>query len=211
MPSIPTPEEDPVAWDTLQLGGVRLPGIVILSPNTKRDYDVQKAKGKTKATIKNNGDPPRKLKFEWLVDMERDWSAVQDAMATIDPLKENKTLEPQEVIHPLASFYGIHTVLVESIEGPRIEHGLGKFQVELLEREKPKPAVGVGGSAKGVAAANLDKQYAYLKSKLAEIDAAMAEAAAAGDEQTLKALATQRQAILNQMQKPSASGVQKNA
>lgn len=219
MATIPTPEDDPIAWDTLILGGVKLPGIVVCDASTKRDYDVQKAKGKTKAAIKNNGDPPRKIKFEWMIDMDRDWGAAQDAMATIDPRKENKTLQPLEVIHPIAAFYGLHTALVEELSGPKIEHRLGTFSLSLIEREKPKPAAGVGGSAKGVASAPSEQQYAYLQHKLLEIDAQLAQLnaiqttdpqVAAQIDAQLRQLKAQREEVLAAMKKPSQKGVNQN-
>ncbi|MBX3131641.1 MAG: hypothetical protein KF718_33300 [Polyangiaceae bacterium] len=214
MTTIPRIDEDPESWDTVVIGGVVLPGVAgpegVKSP---RDLDVQKAKGKTKATVKDNGNPPRKPKIVWRFDATDpvQWAAAMRAIdEVIEPRKETKTLSPVEVIHPLFARHQIRTCLIQDYDGPIIEHGLATVTIELLEYEKPKPAAGIGGTAKGTGGSPPEYILALLQHELNAVAADLQYAAAAGDEQALLALAAKKQAILNKMAKPSSKGPQQN-
>lgn len=214
MSTIPSPTQDPDSWDTVVIGGVVLPGIAtpqgVKSP---RELDVQKAKGKTKATVKDNGNPPRKPRIVWQFDATDDvqWTAAMKVIdEVIEPRKETKALSPVEVIHPLFTRHQIRTCLIQDYDGPNIEHGLATVTIELLEYEKPKAAAGIGGAGKGTGGAPDESSLALLQHELNAVMADMEYAAAAGDEKALKQLLTKKQAILNKMKKPSSSGPQQN-
>lgn len=212
MPAIPSIDEDPDAWDTLVLGGETLPGVVVVEPTTKRDFDIKKAKGKTKAKIENQGDPPRKFNVTWQFSSS-EWAEVQRIWPlVIDPRKSAnaKDISPLEVVHPTLALHGIRTVAVEEANGPKIAKKLYTVTLSLIEVEKPQPAPGLGGSAKGQTAANQDLLYAQLRHKIMQLEVAIAQATAAGEEETALQLEKQRQSLINQMGKPSSKGPVQN-
>ncbi len=212
MPAIPSLLDDPDSWDTLVIGGETLPGVVrVPDPETGRDFDVKKAKGKKKASISNNGDPPRKWTVEWMIDPRLHWDEVLRIWPTIQPRQEGKNLQPLEVVHPAFALHGFRTALVESIKGPSVSKGLQTFQLTLLEKEPPKPAAGVSGTGKGLSAAQADWELQKLVHELEVVEAEIAQMQAEGlgtDEVALKRFAqlqNRRQQLLGQMNKPNSS------
>lgn len=64
------PTDDDTLWDTILLGSLRSPGVVTLTGHDRiKNWDVQKAKGKTGASSKLNGDDVGTFKASfYLVD-----------------------------------------------------------------------------------------------------------------------------------------------
>lgn len=231
MAAVPSILEDPKSWETTLVAGEELVGLSepdARSCESPRDLDIQKAKGKQKAAIKDNGDPPRKPKIRWRFDAtdQDQWEEASRIMTTVlDPRKGSKSIDPVEVVHPLFTLHKISTCLVVNYTGPDIDElGLATVEIELLEYEKPKPAAGVGAGAKGGGANAGEYELALLNHKLNDIDAALrqldiyrsslanAEPADVADlDYQIASLKSQRAAILAQMKKPSADGAQQNA
>ncbi len=231
MALIPSIHEDPESWETTLIAGEELIGLSEPDPKTcesPRDLDVQKAKGKKKAKIKDNGDPARTPRVIWRFDStdQDQWEDAQRIMTEVlDPRKGSKTLDPIEVVHPLFTQHKITTCLITNYTGPDIaEDGIATVEVFLLEYERPKPAVGIGTGSKGGGTSPNDAELAILNRALFDIDAALRQlsiyrgslagadpAEVADIDAQIASLKSQRHAILAQMKKPSAEGAQKNA
>lgn len=223
MPTIPSIYEDPDSYDTLVVGGETLPGVVrVPDPETGRDLEVKKVKGKKKATVSNNGDPPREWKVEWDIDPAKHWEEFLRVWPTIQPRKETKELQPLEIVHPIFALHDFRTGLVKSIKGPKVALGLHTFELTFLEKEIPKPAAGVSGTGKGLSAAQQDWQLQKLVHELQIVEAEIAQLkversglAASGSGEGAHLLVTidtriaqlqiRRQQLLSQMNKPNAS------
>lgn len=221
MPAIPSLYDDPDSYDTLVVAGETLPGVVrIPDPDSGRDFDVKKAKGKKKATISNNGDPPREWDVEWDFDPQKHWEDVLRIWPLLQPRKDSKDLQPLELVHPTFALHGFKTALVKELRGPTYSRGLGTIKIKFLEKEKPAAAAGVSGT--GLAGAKADWNLQKLVHELEIVEAELAQLkserqAIAGSggfgtdevllkiEARIKTLEARRQQLLSQMNKPNSN------
>lgn len=222
MASIPSLLDDPDSYDTLVVGGEALPGIVrVKDPETGRDFDIKKAKGKKKATITNNGDPPREWTVEWDIDPAIHWEEFLRLWPTLQPRKDTKELQPLELVHPIFALHDFKTALVKTLKGPSISRGLHTFELTFLEKEKPSNAAGVSGVGKGGGAAqadwNLQKlalELEVVEAELAQLKAERGGIIASGNagasilvqiDARISQLQLRRQQLLSQMNKPNSN------
>lgn len=226
MAIIPSPIEDPQSWDEVMIGGKRLPGVAVpTNVDSPRDYDVKKAKGKAKAKVTNNGDPPRKPKIAWQFDPAESWNeANQIITEIIEPRKAGKKLDPVEVVHPLFARHGIRTCLIVNYDGPNFDKGKASITIDLLEYEAPKPAAGIGSGRKGGGGGGgQDARAAELQHALNAIEAqerelqSLEQSLAGNDPDLAKRIADQRrqlraqkQTVMAELDKPSHRGPAQN-
>jgi hypothetical protein len=131
---------DDAQWDTVQLGGVFLPGVATVSRFADGvDVDVQKKRKKEKARLRDNGVAP--CAFVITVELTAaDWQAWVKTLPSIKPRRPGAIRTPLKIVHPLPNLHGVEDVYVKEIEydEPTARKGLVvKIKVgEWFEEEK---------------------------------------------------------------------------
>ena len=110
---------DPLAWDTVILGGDVWPGLADVSGSgVVRKIDVKKGKGNDGATIKDEGNELAKLTITLTIYNETDWQLLQTLLPKIHPRQTGGPRQPIEIIHPKAALLGIKYIYVTSVPFP---------------------------------------------------------------------------------------------
>ncbi len=120
-------------WDVLRLGGLRIPGVAKVSADLDSGLDVKKPKGGKKATIKDEGDPPGKLKVE-LTMTHADVVAFAEIVPVLRAVTKDGARDPLKCEHPEAYLWGIHNVTVGPIQSESpAPGGRKRISFELIE------------------------------------------------------------------------------
>lgn len=106
-------------WDVCTLGPNRLPGLVKIRPRRSRKLDKKKPPGSHFATVTNQGYNPGELEIVLLLWTPDQWNALQDMMPSLEPPATQGTGTPTfDIVHPVAAFRNIKSIIIEEIEGP---------------------------------------------------------------------------------------------
>jgi hypothetical protein len=142
---------DPLAWDTLVLGGVTWPGVCdITGGGLVRKIDVKHAKGQDGATITDEGLEPAKLDITLTVYNQTDWQLLQELLPTVWPRKKGGERTPLEIVHPKAALLGIRYIYLTEVPIPEFDKAKQLLTVTLKCMEyvpqpaAPKKAAGTG-------------------------------------------------------------------
>lgn len=136
---------------TAILGGKRLPGIVTVDVQLPSGLDIRKRRGKRGGVVKDEGDPPRKLKFRIRSDgSQADLLLLDDFRDMLISATVSGARDPLSLEHEWANFWGIHTVILGDADLPMPEDLLD-FTFDAVEwlpesesgadvdKQKPKP------------------------------------------------------------------------
>lgn len=148
---------DPLAWDTVWLGGLLFPGIAsITGSGLKRKIDVKKPKGSDGASLRDEGMEPARLEIELVIYNKTDWEDLQGKWTIITPRTQGGLRTPLSIVHPLTRLMGINRIYIDSIPVPDFDKTDGFLTVRFSAIEwfpAPKPVktgkgAGTGGSNK---------------------------------------------------------------
>jgi hypothetical protein len=107
---------DDAQWDTVQLGGVFLPGVATVDRFADGlDIDVQKRRKKEKARLRDNGISP----CAFIIKLEltaADWPKWVEVLPGIKPRRPGAIRRPMQIVHPLPNLHGVGDVYVKDIE-----------------------------------------------------------------------------------------------
>jgi hypothetical protein len=107
---------------TAILGGKRLPGIVTVDVQLPSGLDIRKRRGKRGGFVKDEGDPPRKLKFRIRSDgSQADLLLLDDFRDLLIAATVSGARDPLALEHEWANFWGIHTVILGDADLPMPE------------------------------------------------------------------------------------------
>lgn len=138
--SIPHPEDDGDAWDTLILGNFAMPGIWTVDGFAERVIDVKKPKGQDGARFKDEGYKPSDLMLVGQIIDRTEWKTMTEALKDIHPRKKGSANEPLACEHPALAYLGVSNVYVTKVFGPRVRDGIIEVRIAVLEWV-PKPKV----------------------------------------------------------------------
>lgn len=147
MPREPDPINDPELFDSLELGGVRSPGVVKISGHDfVVEWDVKEASGQAGATTTLKGIKLGRFTATFFLADGEDiaaWPAFAEVIeSTVLPRPH-----ALEVYHPDLSVQGIDACVLESFGGAVHDGGGGQtITVKFIEYSPPKPK---GGSPNG--------------------------------------------------------------
>lgn len=115
--SIPAPSDNPKAWDRVDLGSLRLPGICVVKVKLADEVQKAKAKGKSGASTTflgaNVAGITIKCTMHGLLEGTADFDRAVDVMTELLSTRG----EPREISHPITKLFGVKRVLIEAIEG----------------------------------------------------------------------------------------------
>lgn len=114
MSSVPFPQDDPDAWDTVELGGIALPGICRVSVRRSNELDVKKPKGKDGSSITFQGKNPAKVVIFCSVSTAQEFRDLRAALDLIQPQADGPGGVP--ISHPKCTFWRIPSVFIEDFE-----------------------------------------------------------------------------------------------
>ena len=138
-------------WDTLTLGGFKLPGVPRVTVKRGRKLDKKSAKGRNGATITDGGGQGAEVEIELRIATAEDWDTWCLVLWALDPTK----VAPQAytVVHPQTEAFQVQSVMIEDISaGPqtaastrsRSSARSGLRRRRLAPRTRPPPHHGVG-------------------------------------------------------------------
>ena len=114
-----SPEEDGSPWTILILAGKRLPGFARVDVSLPSGLDIRKRRGKRGGFVKDEGDPPRRLKARLQIFTPEDLLLLDDFRDLLISGTVSGARDPLTIQHPLANFLGIHTVVLGDAEFPQ--------------------------------------------------------------------------------------------
>jgi hypothetical protein len=131
-----------VAWDTLVVAGVPLPGAARISSGGRQyETDKKKVVGADGQTLTGLGHVPAQLDIALTIWTGRQFQAMSALIPTLLPLPGKGTPQPLAVYHPSLVELGIRSLYFTFI-GVLIHMGKGKFERHLRATEflPTKPA-----------------------------------------------------------------------
>lgn len=170
---------DPLAWDTIFLGGELFPGIAnVTGPGLKRKVDVKKPKGSDGASLRDEGIEPARLEIELLIYNISDWEDLQGKLPIITPRKKGGLRTPLSIVHPLTRLLGINNIYIDSIPFPELDKSTGFLSVRFTAIEwYPAPKPVKTGKAAGTSGSNKEDHISdedAMKMVQQQIDATLA-------------------------------------
>lgn len=127
------------SWSLVGLGGKYL-WVATVDVEIDSGLDVQKPKGAAGATIKDNGDPPKKVKIRLQMASRPELDAFAAARSILLARKKGGARDPIEIEHPNTAFWGITSIVVDKIRSPSPDPVNGwEVSLDCLEW-KPAPA-----------------------------------------------------------------------
>jgi hypothetical protein len=134
MGTLPFPSAEPEAWDTLLLAGRIWPGIAKVKVRGGRKIDRKPAPGAHGEKITAQGAKARDVDITIRCWTREQWSELEDAIATIDPERDQKkNPEPLFIAHPATATRGVANIFVENIEGPDWDRGYMTVHISAVE------------------------------------------------------------------------------
>lgn len=168
--SVINPIDNEDLYDTIDLGGVRSPGVVTLSGHTsKENWDVKEAGGQKGASMSRKGPKPCVFKASFYLADQEDFDAWPKFRAAIESTVSGKTPKAIDIYHPDLADVGIRSVVKGEVLGAAHDGKGGQTRVvEFTEYLPPTPA---GGSPKGskTSAQAKDDPNAELKRQVEEL------------------------------------------
>lgn len=138
----------PESWDTVFLGGERLPGRAKVKCPLKRSVEAKKAKGKCGGTITDNGEDITQVTISLEIATPAEWELWQKVQPKLWTRKKGGKRSPVSIEHPKTAVCGVTEVYLNSIDIGDPQNGV--LTVEILASEwliapkdapKPKPSV----------------------------------------------------------------------
>lgn len=168
----PNPFDNEDLFDTIDLGGVRSPGVVTVSEHTsKENWDVADASGQKGASMVRKGRKPCVFKCSfYLADQQEldEWDAFR---AAIEATVSGKTPKAVDIYHPDLADVGIKSVVKGEVLGAQHDGKGGITRVvQFTEYMPPSPAGGSPSGSKAKAGTKpQDDPNADLKREVAEL------------------------------------------
>lgn len=165
-------------WDTLMLGGQLIPGVARLDINMGSGLDVQKPTRGKNASIADDGTPPAELTITVTLADADEATRFSSAILLLRPTAKSASLDPLEIVHPLAQMWDISAVSIGSISSPSPTSG-GSLVVTIRAVQwapAPTPARKPAPTPKGAGA-----ESGRSPAPEADVDALIAALAPAND------------------------------
>jgi hypothetical protein len=128
-------------WEILFLGGKRMPGVAHVVIKLPSGLDVQKARGKKKARVKDVGLPPAEVSITLELLPGEEMAALERVINTLRPRGASIARPTLKIIHPNARLWGVSTVKIGEIGSPQPGPG-GSYTVSInaIEPENGDPS-----------------------------------------------------------------------
>lgn len=135
----------PELWDTLKIGEHEVPGIATVEITRANKWDNKKAKGQHGQEREFSGADAAKVRITIKFWTEDQWLAfVEKILPVIEPNPEKKKIDSVALSHAVAAARKVDRVTIDSVDGPRIESGLGTVVIEATEFREPSPKNATG-------------------------------------------------------------------
>jgi hypothetical protein len=144
----PNPVDDEDIYDSIELGGLRSPGVVKLSGHDRKiNWDIKTAKGQKGATTELKDIPPIEFTATFYLANVDEWNAWAEFATKINSTVVGSVPKALDIEHPDLAANDISSVVLSSFGGT-IHDGKGgqTVAVKFLEYKPPKPK---GGAPKG--------------------------------------------------------------
>lgn len=139
MGTIPWPEDDPAAWDTLLLGGTIFPGLAKVTCSGGDKIDVKDAPGADGENTTFQGQKARSGTMKIRVWRGEQWSDLEDLLTNVlEPAKGKK--EPLFIAHAVTAARQVANIYIEDIDGPDFDQDNRWMDLDLKWRQfRPPP------------------------------------------------------------------------
>lgn len=102
-------------WDTLVLGGKRMPGVATVKLKLPTGIKKRKATGKRGAGLKDVGGEPRELDIELVLSTPEDLILADDARDFIVGKVDGDPSDPLEIKHEGANYFNVSAVVIGDV------------------------------------------------------------------------------------------------
>jgi hypothetical protein len=150
-------------WDTLYVGGKPIEcAVVRVTVKLPSGLDIKKGKGKKKATITDDGDPPAEVDIEIELLPKHLPKFVQEIVPILRPQAKGASRPPLEIGHPNTRLWNINVITPGEISSPMPTSG-GTWVISIKAHEWcPAPSTVKKKSANEKPKTE-DEQWAHLR------------------------------------------------
>jgi hypothetical protein len=110
------PDEERGIWDTLVLGGIRVPGMARVKMKLPTGIEERKARGKRGAGLKDVGSKPRKLDIEVRIYSREDRQLADGLRDLIVGKANGDPMDPLAIIHEGANYFKVNAVVLGDVD-----------------------------------------------------------------------------------------------
>lgn len=103
-------------WDTLVLGGQRMPGVARVAMKLPTGIRARKARGKRGAGLKDEGSVPRELSIELTLETAADRLLADKLRDFICGIAKGDPSDPLEILHDGANYFKITRVVLGDVD-----------------------------------------------------------------------------------------------
>lgn len=126
-------------WDTLTLGGMKLPGVCAVTCQPQREVDKKKPHGGDGAKVTIRGYLPSEVMINLTIWTGEQWKIWQQIAQKLWPRAGKPAADPFDIVHPETALWGIKSVIVISpssskkgtVDGQRV------WAIKCLEQFEP--------------------------------------------------------------------------
>ncbi|XXX79174.1 hypothetical protein WMF30_10410 [Sorangium sp. So ce134] len=139
MATIPWPETQPGAWDTLFLAGRVFPGLALVKVKGGQKIDRKDAPGSDGETTVQQGEKAKDVDIVHRMWLPKQWDEYEECFLLIEPVVEKR--RPVDIVTSQTAFRLITSVIIEEIDGPNWEQDKRwmEFRYKCIEHKPPPP------------------------------------------------------------------------
>lgn len=109
---------DALTWDRLTLGGITLPGIAEVSMTMTWLWDTAKPNGADGGGKTYRGRENRVFDVTLSMITQAELDAYAGVVSQLNAKAGGKSVQPLEILHPLATLHSVQSVVVDSLQFP---------------------------------------------------------------------------------------------
>ncbi len=165
------PIDDPELYDSVELGGVRSPGVVtITGHDRKHGWDVKKGAGQAGATTTRTSDDPIEFTCTFKLSDEEDFAAWPAFAAVVNSTVVGQSATARDIYHPDLAENDIKSVVKSTMMGT-VHDGMGgqTRAVKFLEYKPPRKAGGTPSGSKAGSKATAPDPNQAAKDEIARL------------------------------------------
>ncbi|MGK3995093.1 hypothetical protein [Sorangium sp. So ce1024] len=139
MATIPWPETQPGAWDTLFLAGRVFPGLAKVKVKGGQKIDRKDAPGSDGESTTQQGEKAKDVEIVHRMWTQEQWDEYEACFLLVEPVAEKR--RPVDIVTSQTAFRLITSVIIEEIDGPNWDEEKRWMEVRYrcIEHKPPPP------------------------------------------------------------------------
>lgn len=120
-------------WDTLILGGARIPGAVTVDTSKSRTFEQAKRKRFDGVFLSDSGNNASPVTANIVLWTEEHYSDFSRILPNIDPQKQGAIRKPLDIVHPATRLIGVSQVVIKDVKVSSPQNGMLRVTLSMLQ------------------------------------------------------------------------------